>query len=293
MVDQKNKLTLRLIAAMARCSSRLLYILSDMVFLILMYVVRYRKNIIQENLQKAFPDFSKEKIRSIRGLFYRNLSDYLFETLSYAYLPAEQLQKRIEYKGLELLEKHHSEKKNVFLLVGHLFNWECFISLIPKLPQKKTYAIYKPIGASCINKLMNSIRSRFGTTNLSIAQSARAIMQLPNNGEHIFLILGDQSPQKNKIYYSLSFLNQQTAAYNGFDKMARKKDIRIVYGQITKVERGRYSIHFLPIKAQEEKFRENEIAEKFFALLESNIENQPDNWLWSHRRWKHKKGIDF
>ncbi|WP_241518488.1 lysophospholipid acyltransferase family protein [Bacteroidetes bacterium endosymbiont of Geopemphigus sp.] len=288
-----ERLIFRLFTVIARCPFGLLYRLSDLLAFILNYIVRYRKAIIRGNMRKSLPKFSEEKIRCVQRLFYRNLSDYIFETLSCLRLNFETLQKRVEYEGIEFFEKYHSEKKNVFLLIGHLFNWEWLISLGPKLPQKQTYAIYKPINTSLINQLMNTIRGRFGTINLPLAQSVRSLMQLPNDGEHVFLVLGDQSPQKRKIRYSLPFLNQETGVYNGFDKIARKKNMRILYGNILRKKRGHYIIRFVPIEAQGKKFRENEIAEKFFALLEVNILEQPDNWLWSHRRWKHQKGIDF
>lgn len=293
MMKRWDKLVFRLFTVMARCPLGLLYWLSDLLAFILKYIVRYRRTIIRKNLRKALPEFSEEKIQSVQRLFYRNLSDYIFETLSCLRLSREALQKRVEYEDIELFEKYHSEKKNVFLLIGHLFNWEWLISLGPKLPQKKTYAIYKPINTSFIDQLMNTVRGRFGAINLTLAQSARRLIEIPNDGGHVFLVLGDQSPQKHKIHYSLPFLNQETAAYNGFDKIARRKDMGIVYGHILRKKRGHYVIRFLPIEPQGKKFRENEIAEKFFALLESNILEQPDNWLWSHRRWKHQKGIDF
>ncbi|XOD68596.1 MAG: lysophospholipid acyltransferase family protein [Flavobacteriales bacterium AspAUS03] len=270
-----------------------LYAFSNILYVVLKYLIRYRKEVILQNLRSAFPEFSNQKISKIAKKFYWNLSNYMVETIKCISIDYDTLSQYTEYEEINIFETYKKEGKNVMVLIGHLFNWEWFLSLTLQLPQTHSYAVFKPVRNVFFNETILDIRSRFGTINIPLYQAAKEIMRIPNDGDHVFLILGDQSPRIDQIYYSLPFLNQETAAYHGFDKMAKKRNMGVVYGHIIKTGRGRYKTTFIPIKPTEDTFAENEIASQFFTLLEENIRQQPDNWLWSHKRWKHKKGIHF
>lgn len=270
-----------------------LYIFSDVLYFLLRHLIRYRKEIIRQNLKSAFPDLSDQEIKLISKKFYRNLSDYIIETIKSVSMDYDKLKRRMEYEGIEFFQAYKKEGKNVMILIGHIFNWEWFLSLGPQLPQENSYAVFKTVRSDFFNKRILEIRSRFDTINIPMGQAAREIMQIPNDGQHAFLVLGDQSPRIDQIYYSLPFFQQETAVYQGFDKIAKRKNMGVLYGRVIKTGRGRYKISFIPIKPSGEVFSEHEIVKRFFALLEENIRQQPDNWLWSHKRWKHKKGIHF
>ncbi|XOD66890.1 MAG: lysophospholipid acyltransferase family protein [Flavobacteriales bacterium Tduv] len=270
-----------------------LYIFSDILFFLLRHLIRYRKKVVCQNLKNAFPDLSDQEINIISKRFYRNLSDYIVETIKSFSIHYDSLKRRTEYEGMEFFEGYKKEGKNVMILIGHIFNWEWFFSLGPKLPQAHSYAVFKPVRNAFFNERILEIRSRFDAINIPMEQAAREIMRIPNDGQHAFLVLGDQSPRIDQIYYNLLFFQQDTAVYQGFDKIAKKKNMGVLYGYVIKTGRGQYKISFVPIKPSGKFFGEHEIVKRFFSLLEENIREQPDNWLWSHKRWKHKKGVHF
>ncbi len=264
------------------------YLVSDILFVLQQYFIKYRFSIITENLEKSFPNLSESEIKKIRKKFNKNFCDYVVETLKTITISEKELEKRHTYSDLYLFDEFQDQGKNVIVLAGHVFNWEWLLGVIP-LIGTKTYAVYHNQSNKELENLINDSRSRFGTITLSMKSTSRTLIKTPNDGNSAFLFIADQSPHRSKIYHHVKFLNQDTPVFNGFDKLARKLDYKVIYCDTVKMKRGHYHTTFKEIKPKEEKFKENEIVDSFFNELESTIKKDPSNWLWSHKRWKHSR----
>ncbi len=272
---------------------RILYIFSWFIYLALNYLIGYRRKVIYQNLQNSFPEKSEKEIKSIQKKFYKNFADSLVETLKCFSFSKEDLDKRHTYSNIELLDEIKSENKDTIFMAGHIFNWEWLVAVGPHLPMKHNYAVYHKVKNDFWNEQINKIRSKFGTIPLDMKKTAREMMASAGDGERAYLLVADQSPKQVAVHYDLEFLNQTTPVFVGFDKIAIKKNMAVVYLNMVKTKQGHYHTTFERILPDGEKFEAMEIVHKFFGKLEKTINENPDNWLWSHKRWKYKKGIDY
>lgn len=288
-----NRLFYGILYCISLLPLRLLYLFSSLLYFLINYVIGYRRKVIRDNLKNSFPKKSDQEIKKIQKQFYRNFSEYLVETLKSFSISQKELNRRHTYSNLEVFKECENEKKDVILMAGHVFNWEWFVGLAPNLTTEKTVAVYHKIKNKFWNERINQIRGKYGTVPLDMNMTPRYMMRAPNNGEHAYLFVADQSPKKSAIHYDLEFLNQNTPVFVGFDKIAIKKEMAVIFCKTVKIKKGFYHTEFERIHPEGENFKEMEVVEKFFDRLESLIREHPDNWLWSHKRWKHKKGIDY
>lgn len=272
---------------------KVLYVFSWMIYILLNYVIGYRRKVIYNNLINSFPEKNQKEIKTIQKKFYQNFADYLVETLKSFSISQNELDKRHTYSNLEIFNECKNEGKNVMMMAGHIFNWEWFIGMVKHLPAKKTVAIYHHIYNRFWNQKINDMRSRFGTHSLEMKKTAKYMMSEPNDGETTYLFIADQSPKKSHVRYDLKFLNQQTPVFSAFDKIAIRLDMAVVFCKTVKLKQGHYHTTFERIYPDQNEFQSMEIVDKFFDKLESTLKENPDNWLWSHKRWKYKKGIDY
>lgn len=288
-----NRLFYGILYCISLLPLRLLYLFSSLLYFLINYVIGYRRKVIRDNLKNSFPKKSDQEIKKIQKQFYRNFSEYLVETLKSFSITQKELNRRHTYSNLEIFKECENEKKDVILMAGHVFNWEWFVGLAPNVTTEITVAVYHKIKNKFWNERINQIRGKYGTIPLDMNMTPRYMMRAPNNGEHAYLFVADQSPKKSAIHYDLEFLNQNTPVFVGFDKIAIKKEMAVIFCKTVKIKKGFYHTEFERIHPDGENFKEMEVVEKFFGRLETLISEHPDNWLWSHKRWKHKKGIDY
>lgn len=246
------------------------------------------------NLRNSFLQKSDKEIRSIRKKFYKNFCDYLVEYIRLFNTRSNFLDKVFTYENMELLEVSKKNQKNVMLLSGHLFNWELYTSLAKDLPQQKRFSLYKYIRNDFWNEKILKVRTQNGVKPIEMGIAPKFVLQCPADGDHVVLFVADQSPFKDDIRYDLKFLNQRTPVFYGYEVLARKREMDVYFMETSKVGRGKYHTKFIKIVPDNgSAFEEKEIVHKFFNLLEKAIEKQPENWLWTHKRWKYKKGIHY
>ncbi|MCB9202487.1 MAG: lysophospholipid acyltransferase family protein [Flavobacteriales bacterium] len=288
-----NKIYHAILIFFSKLPFGILYLIADFFFTLNYYFIGYRRGTIKSNLRASFPKKSKKELAKIQRDFYKNFADYIVETIKLFSLSKEQLAKVHTFSNEQVLYESKKNKKNVILLAGHFFNWEYHIGTGNILPQKNKYAIFQKVNNPFWNKKINELRSRFGTIPVEFYDVGKHIMRIPQDGENIYLFIADQSPYRAHIHHELEFLNQETPVFIGYDKVARRKDFDVIYMKTTKLKRNHYHTEFIKINPNAEKFEEYEIVDKFFSLLEENIQQQPALWLWSHKRWKYKKGRDY
>jgi KDO2-lipid IV(A) lauroyltransferase len=254
-------------------------------------VFRYRRKVILQNLGNSFPEKSPEEIHCIMHAFYRNLADIIVEVMKLERITKEQMLDRFRFSGYEILENSLNNGRSVIIAIGHCGNWEwAGVALGLKVPVKG-YAIIKPLRSKHFQTFMEKVRNRLVPGSTLPFKSSFKVMAR-NRKEGIVtatLIAGDQTPLKGEIHYWHLFLNQETAFFQGIEKLSQTLDMDIIFIDIQRTGRSRYTGVMHKITGDPQNMRPGEIMDNYISCLEEAIRQNPDNWLWSHRRWKHKK----
>lgn len=282
---------IKILYLISRLPLSILYVFSDILFFLNHYIIGYRKKIITQNLRNSFPEKSAAEIDAIRKKFYLNFSDYLAETVKSFTLSETETKVRFQHINQKVFHDAKAEGKNIILLAGHVFNWEWMNALATIVPQTHTHPVYRKVNSNFWENQMKKIRSKFGNEALEANEVILNIFRNKNNGDSIYLFVADQTPHVAHVNYGLEFLNQKTPAFIGYDKLATRMDMIFIYCEMKKVKRGFYQINYHRIEPEGEKFVEHEVVKKFHRLLENTINKRPDNYLWSHRKWKYQDSI--
>lgn len=270
---------------------RVLYVISDVVYLVLYYFPSYRRKIVSDNLRKSFPEKSCQELKAIEKKFYRHLADLMVETLKLTHLSRKSLLKRFTISNSQIIERLEREKRDVIAVLGHYNNWE-WLTIFPLYTKFKSVSIYKPLQNKYFNRFLNNLRSKYGMALTPMSVIIREIINDRKNGVNtISAFISDQSPVKDEIKYWTSFLNQDTPVYIGTEKVAAKYDMAVVFFNIQKVKRGHYNLDVELLFEHTAGLPEHQITETHVRRLEQIIRQNPEYWIWSHRRWKHKRPV--
>jgi Kdo2-lipid IVA lauroyltransferase/acyltransferase len=268
---------------------RVLYLFSDIVFLGLYYFPSYRKKIVLTNLRNSFPDKSEEEIRLISKKFYHHLADLIFEVLKLGHISKEQLTRRMKLTNSELMDRLFNEKRDILAVLGHYNNWEWLQSII-FFTKHQTVSIYKPLQDKNYDRFMLRLRGKKGMILTPMSAIIREIIRLRGeNVRSLYAFITDQTPPVNEIKYWTTFLNQDTPVYQGLEKIAAKYDMTIVWFSLKKIRRGYYTVTIELLFEHSTGLTAHQITESHVRKLEEEIKERPEFWLWSHRRWKHRK----
>ncbi|QFG52682.1 lysophospholipid acyltransferase family protein [Chryseobacterium sp.] len=276
-----------IILLFSRLPMRVLYLFSDVIFFVIFYIMRYRTAVVLQNLKNSFPEKSEAELKTIRKKFYRNFSDYLVETLKAFTVSTTELKVRVQHINRDVFHKAHAEGKNIIMLTGHIFNWEWFTALATMVPQSSCRPVYRRMQNAFWDKKIRSIRNAHGNLSLEAGEVIRDVLKTPNNGDTIYMFVADQTPNHHQVDLGIGFLNQSTPVFRGYDKLATRMNLQFVYCEMKKVKRGFYQVNYHTIEPDGERFVENEVVLKFHKMLENTIKKNPDNYLWSHRKWKY------
>ena len=266
----------------------ILYVLSDFTYLIVYYLIGYRKNVVRENLKRSFPDKTDSELLVTEKKFYHHLCDLLFESMKMATISKEEMSRRMKILNYEPLLKHYDENKSVLLITSHYGNWEWTSSFSMYLPaDKPMYQVYKQLKNKFFDRLIYNLRIRFGSVNVEVNELFDVLSSLKQQGKMGMIgLISDQSPSRKGIKYQSQFLNQRTPVITGTEIIAKKYDFPVYFVQIRRVKRGYYTCNPVPICLHPQESGKFEITEKYIRLLEQEIMAEPAYWLWSHRRWK-------
>jgi KDO2-lipid IV(A) lauroyltransferase len=256
------------------------------------YIVGYRRKVVAVNLKNSFPGKSEEERKAIEKKFYRHLSDIIVETFKLTHMSTATQKKRLTYSNLGIVDKLRDEKRDVIAVLGHYNNWE-WPTLLPEYLKYKTVIIYKPLQNKYFNNFINKQRSKDGIVLTPTSQVIREILNSRNNSINtLSIFISDQIPAKGDIRYWTTFLNQDTAVFTGAGKIAAKFDMAVLYFNIQKIKRGYYNLDVELLFEHTAGLSEDVITDKHVRRLEEIIIAKPEYWIWSHRRWKHKKPVE-
>jgi Kdo2-lipid IVA lauroyltransferase/acyltransferase len=265
------------------------YPLSDFFYFWVYYVFRYRRAVVTENLKNSFPEKSKAERLKIERSFFRGFTDMFIETLYLTHLSVKRHSKRLTFENNEIVNELYEKGKSVICVTGHFGNWE-FSHLFTIHSKHKVYFIYKKLNNKVFDQFFKDIRSGAGAHPLEMRQTYRQLVSdAQNNIPYFALFLGDQRPQKSEIKFWMNFLNQDTPILLGTEKIAVKTNAAVVWAEMQKIKRGYYNIKFELITENPSETKEYEITRMHMAKLENAIRERPDHWLWTHKRWKHKR----
>jgi KDO2-lipid IV(A) lauroyltransferase len=267
----------------------LLYIISDMIFVLIYYVIGYRKCVVQQNLSNSFPEKTPQERKTIERKFYRHFCDLVVETIKTISITPKQLSKRLTPTNPELVKKVLESKQKVIAVAGHYCNWELLALGITSITEKKFLIIYKPLTNKVFDKFFINTRSRFNGIPVAMKLVLRKMVELKNE-PFMTVLLGDQTPVRQEATYFTNFLNQPTPVFLGVEKMARSFDCMVYFCDMRKVKRGYYTYTAVPLVEDPKVTAPYEITKAHVQYLDKVIREEPQYWLWSHRRWKFKPG---
>lgn len=263
----------------------ILYIFTDFFFLILATVFPYRKKVIEENLKRSFPDKSPKELKQLKRQFYLHFCDLLAEGIKNLSISKKELSRRFKVNNPELMDVLFSQNKSVILVSGHYNNWEWLISSQSFLFKHQAMGIGMPMTSKFWDKKINERRMRYG---MKVIHAKNLKDEIQKNSEYpiAILTLADQSPGDSTKAYWTKFLNQETAVLFGVEQMAHTYDFAVVFFATRKVTRGYYEMALKLITDNPRKLEWGSITEKHLHLLEKEIIDKPEHWIWSHKRWK-------
>jgi KDO2-lipid IV(A) lauroyltransferase len=266
----------------------LLYRVSDFAFFMMFHVLGYRKKVVYGNIKNSFPDKSAKEHHIIAKKFYAHFCDIIVEGLKGFTISEKELNKRFKVRDRTIVDKLYDEGKDIVFVGGHYNNWEILALGVSMQMRHLLIGIYKPLSNKYFDEKMQTSRQRFGMRLCPMRQTKKYFDE--DFGRPKGIIFGmDQSPSNPKKAHWMKFLNQDTAVFYGAEKYAKEYNMPVVYGVIHKPKRGYYEAEFKMVTETPNEMGQGEIIEKAHRFLEENINEIPEYWLWTHRRWKHKK----
>lgn len=269
---------------------RALYLLSDGFYLFLFHVIGYRKKVVFANLRNSFPDKTDAELKAIQKRFCRYFCDLFLETFKTLTISPESMLKHcsMEPEAEALFNGFAAENKSVIVVMGHKGNWEWAGNTFSMRCKHQLYVIYHPLRNPYFNRLTVKMRTRFGTKLIAMKETFKDMVK---NRDHLTAtaFIADQTPSPDRAWW-MNFLNQDTPVFPGTEKIAQKMNYPIVYVSVKKIKRGYYTLSADILKMPPyNSIREGEITEAHTKRLEADIIEHPETWLWTHRRWKHKR----
>lgn len=265
----------------------LMYRVSDLVFVVLYHGLSYRKEVVVTNLRNSFPEKSEQEIQAIAKRFFRYFCDLILEAIKTLTISPRQAKKHLTFKGHEILEHYYEKKQSVILVLGHFGNWELTGARLAVEPFHQLYIIYRPLKNKYFDQLAYHMRTRLGNRLYSMKETTKGMMDNSNDVTATAFI-ADQTPSPKKALW-LDFLQQDTPVFLGTERLARKFNYPVIYMSSKRPKRGHYNIELELLFDNPVDTAENEITLAHTKRLEKDIKEQPEIWLWTHRRWKHKR----
>ncbi|WP_250432561.1 lysophospholipid acyltransferase family protein [Hanstruepera flava] len=267
---------------------RLLYLFSDSVYLLVFYVIGYRRKTVKENLMLVFPEKSEQEIKIISKKFYHHMCDMFLEMIKTLTISRKQLNKRFIIKNPESLQKLEALNKSIVVMYGHYASYE-WSFVVENHITMKGIGIYKTIANTYFDNLVRRLRSRYNTELIDTKKAVARITEYEKqNIKSVIAFLSDQSPKSFKKYYWTTFMNIEVPCFTGAERIAKDLDLSVTYLKIEKVKRGHYEAEFITLAENANDYADFDITDKFTYELEQQIIKAPEFYLWTHKRWKHR-----
>lgn len=265
-----------------------IYFLSDCFYLIVYYIVGYRKEVVFQNLKNSFPEKSDNELKEISKKFFRHFSDFTMETVKAISMKEKDFRERYIIKDIDKINKYYERGESVVVLTMHYNNWE-WGSCFPLFNKHTGLAVYKPLHNKQFDSFMNKTRSVFGAELTPNSNVLRRVLMAKRQNEPVSIWLaGDQTPPVFHDFW-VTFLNQEAMFYPGPAFISKKFNYPVFFQNTVKTARGKYEVNFDLLFENPKEFSEVEIIKFYIQKMEDVIREKPEFYLWSHKRWKHKR----
>ncbi|WP_295984104.1 lysophospholipid acyltransferase family protein [uncultured Algibacter sp.] len=267
---------------------RLLYFLSDGFYILLYYIIGYRKKVVTNNLKLAFPEKTNQEISLIRKRFYHHLCDMMFEAIKSITISEAEMQKRYVFTNVEEIHKLEKENRSIVLFMGHYASWE-WIFILQTHVNHKGYAVYKRLSNKYFDALVKRIRAKYNSHLITTKETFSILIKAKENNELTFNgFVFDQSPKLNKAVYWQEFMGIEVPVHVGAEILAKRLDMVTLFLKVKKVKRGHYEATFLDINRNTKDYADFEITDLALKRVEEQINEAPEYYFWTHKRWKHR-----
>ena len=284
-------ITYPIIWILSRLPMRILYMKSDFFYFLIYYVFRYRKQVVLDNLKLAFPEKPEVELLRIRKKFFKHLMDLMVESVKAFSISEKEILKRYTYSNPELVNKYAAEGRSIALMGAHQSNWEWSISL-PKVLNIDMYGAYTKLNNTYYEKVIRDSREKFGVIGYKTSEMVRGMQKrFSKKQQGAYILLSDQSPQLHKTYYWREFFNIKVPIHTGAEMLSKRFDLVVINYVTKRVKRGYYTTEFQLITDTPKDFKDYQITDLYTELTEKNILEQPEYYLWSHKRFKHRDKV--
>lgn len=270
---------------------KVLYIFADILYIPLYYIIRYRVKVVKNNLKNSFPDKNTKELRQIEKEFFHHFCDYFVETIKLLHITDSEIRERITFDNMDIVKDLMEDNKSCIMFLGHYANWEWVPSITLEFTDGTLLGqIYRPLKNKAFDNIFLKLRSRFGSVSIPKNNTLRSMIEFKKENKKVLIgFMSDQTPSVANIHYWTNFLNQETPVYTGVERIAKKTGFSVTYLDIIKTGRGKYKCYVKLITADPKNEPEFAITEKYIREMEKTILRHPAYWLWTHKRWKHKR----
>ena len=267
---------------------RVHYVFSDILYMLLYKIAGYRTKIVRKNLKASFPEKDETELRQIEKRFYRWFCDYLVETVKMFSMSEKEISRRMQFEGIEQINDDFRRGRSISVFLGHYCNWEWVCSLgLHIIPEGTAAQLYHPLESKLMDRLFLYSRERFKAHSIEMKEAFKILAAWQKQGRHTVTgYIADQAPGFSSMHYWPFFLNHDTPAYTGGERIARVLDTSVYYFDISRPRRGYYVAKAVKMTDEPRNEPKFSITEQYYRLLENSIHRQPELWLWSHNRWK-------
>ena len=268
---------------------RLFYWFSDCIYILVYYIIGYRKKIVRNNISIALPHVSEEKRLVIEKKFYHHMCDMFLEMIKTMSISSEEMKERFKITNIELLKEYEQKNKSIILLAAHYASWEWLLS-INESTSFKCYGVYKKVNNKYFDAKVRAIRSKFKSVLVTTDNTIALINDNEKNGiMSLYGLASDQSPQVHKTFHWQQFMGITVPVHTGAEMLAKRYDLEVVFAKVKKVKRGYYEATFVPIENNPKSIPDYEITDAYLKEVEQQILEAPEFYFWTHKRWKHRR----
>ncbi|MEL1253652.1 lysophospholipid acyltransferase family protein [Flavobacterium sp. DGU38] len=268
---------------------RIFYWFSDCVYFLVYYIIGYRKKVVRENLALTLPHLSDSERKTIEKKFYRHMCDMFLEMIKTMSISPEEMEKRFHVTNIDLILDYAKKGKSVILVASHYASYEWLLTINPKLGFQGI-AVYKKLANPYFDKLVRKIRSKYNCEMIPTKNTIPLMAQNQRKGKlSLYGLASDQSPKLDRIFHSNDFMGIEVPVHTGAEMLAKKYDLSVIMVKVKKVKRGYYEATFLTLADNPKDFEDFKITEMYIKEVEKQILEAPEYYLWTHKRWKHRK----
>lgn len=266
-----------------------LYVLSDIMYYPLYYIIRYRRKVVRKNLTESFPEKSHHEILSIEKNFYHYFMDMILESTKMASISPDEIKKRMKFVNVNKTNELLDQGKSVDYFMGHYCNWEWMTSIGLWIKDDVVCAqVYHKLINHTFDNIIKQMRERMGNICVEMRETARFVANMASQNQPCMVaLIADQSPKRKQIKHYVKFLNHTVPVLVGPEKITKHFGHIPVFVNVKRVKRGYYECEFIPLHDNPSSLPDYELSDIYFKHLEDEIRRQPECYLWTHNRFKY------